>query len=102
MTILAQYFKRITEPRASGIGLRIVDLLPALREPNQRWLVLLGPRSVDQREGVTVPDRYSSAEGRKTMDHGLCASDHGALVLVWWTQLQIFLWNWNIASDVNI
>ena len=52
MTILAQYFKRITEPRASGIGLRIVDLLLALREPNQRWLVLLGPRSVDQRQGL--------------------------------------------------
>ena len=31
-----------------GMGLRIVDLLPALPEPNQRWLVLLGPLSVDQ------------------------------------------------------
>ena len=35
-----------------GMGLRIVDLLPALPEPNQRWLVLLGPRSVDQRQGL--------------------------------------------------
>ena len=90
------------EPQATDNRPRTVDRLPALPEPNQRWLVLLGPRSVDQREGVTVPDRYSSAEGRKTMDHGPCASDYGALVLVWWTQLQIFLWNWNIASDVNI
>jgi hypothetical protein len=31
------------------IGPRIVDLLLALPEPNQRWLVLLGPRSVDRR-----------------------------------------------------
>jgi len=30
------------------IGPRIVDLLLALPEPNQRWLVLLGPWSVDQ------------------------------------------------------
>jgi hypothetical protein len=52
MTILVQYFKRITEPRASGIGLRIVDLLLALPEPNQRWLVLLGPRYVDQLQGL--------------------------------------------------
>jgi hypothetical protein len=35
-----------------GMGLRIVDLLPALPEPNQRWLVLLGPWSVDQRQGL--------------------------------------------------
>ena len=35
-----------------GMGLRIVDLLLALPEPNQRWLVLLGPRSVDQRQGL--------------------------------------------------
>jgi hypothetical protein len=38
-----------------GMGLRIVDLLPALPEPNQRWLVLLGPRSVDQRQGSLCP-----------------------------------------------
>ena len=38
-----------------GMGLRIVDLLPALPEPNQRWLVLLGPRSVDQRRGLLCP-----------------------------------------------
>ena len=44
-----------------GMGLRIVDLLPALPEPNQRWLVLLGPRSVDQLQGVTWPNPYSRA-----------------------------------------
>jgi hypothetical protein len=47
------------EQRAVGIGPRIVDLLSALPEPNNCWLVLLGPRSVDQRQGVTVPNRYS-------------------------------------------
>ena len=35
-----------------GMGLRIVDLLLALPEPNQRWLVLLGPRYVDQLQGL--------------------------------------------------
>ena len=34
------------ELRAMDIGPRIVDLLLALPEPNQRWLVLLGPWSV--------------------------------------------------------
>ena len=36
------------ESRAVGIGPRIVELLLALPEPNQRWLALLGPRSLDQ------------------------------------------------------
>jgi hypothetical protein len=36
------------EPRAVGIGLRIVDLLLALPELSWGWLVLLGPRSGDQ------------------------------------------------------
>jgi len=35
-----------------GIGPRIVELLLALPEPNQHWLALLGPRSVDQRQGL--------------------------------------------------
>ena len=62
-----------------GMGLRIVDLLPALPEPNQRWLVLLGPRSVDQRQGLLCPTH--SIEPR---DHGPApsilrprVSDHG-------------------------
>ena len=40
------------ESRAVGIGPRIVELLLALPEPNQHWLALLGPRSVDQRQGL--------------------------------------------------
>ena len=62
MTVLAQYLTprhRDMEPRAVGIGLRIVDLLLALPELSWGWLVLLGPRSVDQRHGFTVPNRYS-------------------------------------------
>ena len=35
------------ESRAVGIGLRIVELLLALPEPNQRLLALLGPWSAD-------------------------------------------------------
>ena len=43
-----------------GMGLRIVDLLPALPEPNQRWLVLLGPRSVDLRAfSMSVVNSFS-------------------------------------------
>ena len=34
------------------MGLRIVDLLLVLPELSWRWLVLLGPRSVDQRQGL--------------------------------------------------
>ena len=66
-----------------GMGLRIVDLLPALPEPNQRWLVLLGPRSLDQRRGLLCP-----IAAFKPQDHGPGppiigprASDHGPLVL---------------------
>ena len=33
---------------AVDIGPRIFDLLSALPELNLRWMVLLGPRSVDQ------------------------------------------------------
>ena len=43
------------EPRAGAItGNRSrTHVLPlALPEPNQRWLVLLGPRSVDQLQGL--------------------------------------------------
>ena len=35
-----------------GIGPRIVELLLALPRHSWRWLVLLGSRSVDQRQGL--------------------------------------------------
>ena len=40
------------ELRAEGIGLRIVDLLLALPEHSWRWMILLGPRSGDQLQGL--------------------------------------------------
>jgi len=46
------------ESRAVGIGPRIVELLLALPEPNQHWLALLGPRSLDLWQRVTVPNCY--------------------------------------------
>ena len=48
-----------------GMGLRIVDLLPALPEPNQRWLVLLGPRSVDQRQGLLCLIPKAKPQGQR-------------------------------------
>ena len=69
-----------------GMGLRIVDLLPALPEPNQRWLVLLGPRSVDQRQGllclIAKVEPYDLGTGTPIL--GPRVSDHGPLVLEWW------------------
>ena len=66
-----------------GIGPRIVDLLPALPVHNWRWLVLLGPRSVDQRQGLLC--LIAKVEPQ---DHGPGppiirprVSDHGPLVL---------------------
>ena len=62
-----------------GMGLRIVDLLPALPEPNQRWLVLLGPRSVGQRQGLLCliakvkpydPGPHPPIVGRRASNHG--------------------------------
>ena len=38
-----------------GMGLRIVDLLLALPELSWGWLVLLVPRSVDQRQELLCP-----------------------------------------------
>jgi hypothetical protein len=62
-----------------GMGLRIVDLLPALPEPNQRWLVLLGPRSVDQRQGllclIAKVEPYDLGTGTPIL--GPRVSDHG-------------------------
>ena len=66
-----------------GMGLRIVDLLPALPEPNQRWLVLLGPWSVDQRQGllcmIAKVEPYDP--GPDPPIPGPRVSDHGPLVL---------------------
>ena len=42
-------------PRGEGIGPGSLNLFLALAEPNQRWLVFLGPRSVDLWQRVTVP-----------------------------------------------
>ena len=66
-----------------GMGLRIVDLLLALPEPNQRWLVLLGPRSVDQRQGLLclIPTAEAQDLGPWPPIQGPRASDHGDLML---------------------
>ena len=66
-----------------GIGSRTFDFLPALPEPNQRWLVFLGPRSVDQWQGLLflIPTAEPQVHGLRPLDHGPRASDHGHLVL---------------------
>ena len=71
------------ELRAEGIGLRIVDLLLALPEHSWRWMILLGPRSGDQLQGLLC--LIAKVEPQ---DHGPGApiigprvSDHGPLVL---------------------
>ena len=53
------------EPRAEGMGLRIVDLLLVLPELSWRWLVLLGPRSVDQLQVLLRPIATTEPQ-----DHG--------------------------------
>ena len=65
------------------MGLRIVDLLLVLPELSWRWLVFLGPRSLDQRRGLLCP-----IAAFKPQDHGPGppiirprVSDHGPLVL---------------------
>ena len=86
MSALAQYLtsrRRDTEPRAEDIGPRTFDQLSALPEPNRRWLVLLGPRSVDQRQGLLRPiatfDLWDP--GPDSPFPGPRVSDHGPLVL---------------------
>ena len=71
------------EPRAVGIGPHTVDLLPALPEPNQRWLVLLGPRSVDQQQGLLrlISIVEIEAYGPHPPIIGPRVSDHGPIVL---------------------
>ena len=67
----------------SGNRLRTVDLLPALPGLKLRWLVLLGPRSVDQRQGLMflIPTAKPQDLGPGALILGLRASDHGPLVL---------------------
>ena len=67
----------------SGNRLRTVDLLPALPGLKLRWLVLLGPRSVDQRQGLLflIPTAKPQDLGPGARILGLRASDHGPLVL---------------------
>jgi len=71
------------ELRAEGIGLRIVDLLLALPEHSWRWMILLGPRSVDQRQGllclIAKVEPYDLGTGTPIL--GPRVSDHGPLVL---------------------
>ena len=66
-----------------GIGPRIVELLLALPEPNQHWLALLGPRSVDQRQGLLclIAAVEPQAHGPPPPIPGPRVSDHGPLVL---------------------
>ena len=66
-----------------GIGPRIVELLLALPEPNQHWLALLGPRSVDQRQGLLclIATVEPQAHGPPPPILGPRVSDHGPLVL---------------------
>ena len=68
------------ELRAEGIGLRIVDLLLALPEHSWRWMILLGPRSVDQRQGllclIAKVEPYDLGTGTPIL--GPRVSDHGA------------------------
>ena len=86
MTVFAQNLtsrRRDTELRAEGIGPPTFDLLPALPVHNWRWLVLLGPRSVDQRQGLLRPiatfDLWDP--GPDSPFPGPRVSDHGPLVL---------------------
>ena len=74
------------EPRTVGIGSRTHVLLIALPRHSWDWLVLLGPRSLDQLQGLLRPIATTEPQ-----DHGPPppvirprASDHGPLVLEWW------------------
>ena len=66
-----------------GIGPRIVELLLALPRHSWRWLVLLGSRSVDQRQGllclIAKVEPYDP--GPDPPFPGPRVSDHGPLVL---------------------
>ena len=66
-----------------GIGLRIVDLLLALPELSWGWLVLLGPRSGDQRQGLLCPTHAIEPQdhGPGPPIPGPRVSDIGPLVL---------------------
>ena len=63
---------------------RTVDLLSALPEPNRRWLVFLGPRSVDQLQGLlcVIAAVKPQDHGPGPLILGPRVSDHGPLVLV--------------------
>ena len=62
---------------------RTVDLLSALPEPNRHWLVLLGPRSGDQRQGLLhlILTVHPQDHGPAPSILGPRVSDHGPLVL---------------------
>ena len=71
------------EPRVVGIGPRTVDLLSVLHELNQHWIVLLGSRSVGQKQALLGP--FATVEpqvhGPGPSILGPRALDHGPLVL---------------------
>ena len=65
------------------MALRIVDLLSAWLRHSWDWLVLLGPRSVDQRQGLLclIATAKPQDHGKGAPIIGPRASDHGPLVL---------------------
>ena len=67
-----------------GIGSRTHVLLIALPRQSWRWLVLLGPWSLDQRQGllclIAKVEPYDLGTGTPIL--GLCVSDHGPIQLV--------------------
>jgi hypothetical protein len=52
-------------PRGEGIGPGSLNLFLALLRHSWSWMILLVPWSVEPALGVTVPNRYSLAEGRQ-------------------------------------
>ena len=74
------------EPRASALSdhrARTYVLLSALLQLNLRWMVLLGPRSVDHRQGLLclIPTVEPQVHGPGAPILGPRVTDHGPLVL---------------------
>ena len=70
-------------PRGEGIGLGSLNLFLALLRHSWRWMILLGPWSVDQRQGllclIATVDPQDHGPGAPII--GPRVSDHGLLVL---------------------
>ena len=74
------------EPRARALSdhrARTHVLPVALLRLDLRWMVLLGPRSVDQRQGLLclIPTVEPQVHGPGAPILGPCVMDHGPLVL---------------------